>query len=245
MATTQPLVGIGHGPASGLSLERARPGLPSVEQGLRGRAGRVECQHLVTEVLQDDWRVGHPGRLAHDRLRLGTLDGQLGEGAVHLVGHPQLGELGADDQGMDRLGHLDERRLPAELDDRQLPAFGGGQQGRGQGVGEASAQLDDEAGDAGVVELLDERGELGGPSEGKPRPVDSSSSPPRSRWAMSGELGDVRPSHRSAQSGGPCHHPRSSPPEGVQLEDVRDGRVHRRTVPRALTPCKGRRLKAV
>ncbi len=54
-------------------------------------------------------------------LRLGSLDRQLGEGAVDLVAGAQDSKLLVDDRGVDGLGECDEAHLPLDLDEWQTP----------------------------------------------------------------------------------------------------------------------------
>jgi len=83
--------------------------------------------------------------------RLGPLDGQLGEGLVHLGGGPQLGDLGVDHAGVHGFGDRDEAGLPVQGHERQPASLRGSHERGRQRTVVPPSELDDQPRDAHVV----------------------------------------------------------------------------------------------
>lgn len=100
---------------------RGRSGalLPIGECFLQGGARGLADQRLVDQVLQDDRAAAHLGRRAHDVLRSGTAQRQLGERLVDALGAAHRLGLVAEDEGVDDLRDLKEVDVLGEGDQRQ------------------------------------------------------------------------------------------------------------------------------
>ena len=144
---------------SGTRTARLRSSHPSSTDG-EVAPGGVDGEHLVRQVLEHDRAPGHPGHLPHDLGGRRALDRELGERGVHLVGEPQLGQLRVDDARVHLLGDGREADLAGQLDQDEPAPLGDLHHPVGQPV-EAAADLDHEAGDAGVGQVLDVRREPG------------------------------------------------------------------------------------
>jgi hypothetical protein len=117
----------GHQPARVLVVSGARrrlypagPGLPVRDQLAWVVVAGVKGEYLVPQRLQHDRYAGQAASLREDVGRLGALDAEPGEGLVHLLGGPQLGELGVHDELSHRLSHGREAHLATKRDERQL-----------------------------------------------------------------------------------------------------------------------------
>ena len=118
--TSQPLLA-SHAVRAGRP-DVARAAFPVVEEAaVVGRVGRTRdvVDDPVLRALEDHGRPGEPLRGGQDLGRAGLGDAQLGEGVVHALGLPQLGELLVDQPLADGLRDGREPDLPAQRDQRQ------------------------------------------------------------------------------------------------------------------------------
>ena len=145
---------------------------------------------------------------------------------MHLLGGPQLGQLGVGDEGVDRLGDGHEPGLAVQDDERDAPPLGGPDQRRWQGPGETAAELDHEAGSTSGIEV----GHIGGQAGVVIGEVDAGR---EEQLAASehagdvGQLGHVRPTHRAVEmvgSGDDLGAPSADCVEGQDVGQRRRGR---------------------
>jgi hypothetical protein len=203
--------------------DRTAAVLPALEHGREVVAGGVDGEHLVREVLENDGPPRHPCDLTHDLGRGSALDGQLGEGRVHLVGRPQLGELGVDDARVHLLGHGCEGHLSGELDEDEPALLRGLDHRVGQPV-EPATDLDEHAGDAGRGQPADVGGQavgvVGEEHAGGEQQLAAVKQP-----RDVGDLGGVGPADRAPEVAAARAHDRCPGPEHGELEDLGHGRV--------------------
>jgi hypothetical protein len=220
--------GVESGPGGGRRVDLARVRLPALEQQLGRLAGGVVGEHLAGQVFQDDRRAGQRGRLRDDLGRLGSLDGQLGEPLVDLLGRAQLGELGVDDHGVDGLGDPHELGRAVQLDQRQAEPLGGLHHDRRYPGDVGPAQLDHQPAGAHLGQLRDEATQaLVVAGQADPGRQDQLAA--AQQRSDVGHLGDVHPAHRPVEAAFTGDDPGGAVANRVEGQHIPNRRKHRGT----------------
>src|SRR6266498_3938343 len=179
------------------------------------------------QVLEDYRAPGQPGGLPDNLGRAGAGHRQAGEHLVQPGRGAQFLALAVDDPRVHRLGDLDEQDLPGERDQREIVLGRGRDQRRGQPPGVPAAEFHGQAGHADCGELAD----VPRLQRRFVRQRDPGGQHQLAAMQQAGRVGHldrVHPPHRPAQQARAGQHLGAAPPDGAELEDLREGGQHGR-----------------
>jgi hypothetical protein len=144
---------------------------------------------------------------------------------VQALGGAQFLELGVDDQGVDRLGDLDEGNLALEGDQGQAESRRGPDERPGQRPHEAPAEFDRQRAHPGpgqVRRVPRQQGRIGRQRD----PGGQHELPALQQVRRVREFEDMNPANPGAKARRTCQHLRAAPPDDVKAEQVANGRKH-------------------
>jgi hypothetical protein len=182
--------------------------------------------------LEDHGRTGQPLGRGQDLGRAGLGDAQLGEGVVHALCRPELGQLLVDEAFADRLGHGGEAHLAPQRHQREAAVLALRHQG-GRQRRPAPTQLHEQPGRPGVGEAGREPGQplvvRGERDAGRHHQVAAAQ-----QRADVGQLGGVHPPDLPVEVVGAGQHLGVGAAHGGHLQHVADGE-HPDSLPDSLT----------